>query len=110
MLTAAVTADREDLERTVQSLALGKKRVLLKRPPTKEIDDDDEILFNKNFEDAGRNVRINTIQVQETVRQLSSELLLTFKTWFRRWRKTKPQKKKSIAIEILSPTPLSFGL
>jgi len=64
-----IDLDREDLERTVQSLALGKKRVLLKRPATKEIDDDDEILFNKNFEDKGRNVRINTIQVQETVEE-----------------------------------------
>lgn len=79
-LTTAIAADREDLERTVQSLALGKKRVLLKRPATKEIGDDDEVLFNKNFEDKGHNVRINTIQIQETVRQLSSELLLTVKT------------------------------
>lgn len=70
LLTAAFNIDLEDLKRTVQSLALGKKRVLMKRPAGKDIDDDDEVSFNKNFEDKNRNVRINTIQVQETVRQI----------------------------------------
>lgn len=66
LLTLGV--DLDELKRTVQSLALGKKRVLLKRPPGKDIDDDDEIIFNKNFEHQNHNVRVNTIQVQETVR------------------------------------------
>ena len=52
----------------MQSLALGKKRVLVKKPPGKDVNPDDEFLFNLKFEDEKRNIRINTIQVQETVR------------------------------------------
>jgi cullin-4 len=73
--------DLEDLKRTVQSLALGKKRVLMKRPAGKDIDDDDEVFFNKNFEDKNHNVRINTIQVQETVRQIILRAVLSRSTW-----------------------------
>lgn len=63
------------MKRVVQSLALGNKRVLIKRPATKEVEDDDEFSFNKLFEDKNRNVRINTIQVQETVRCFHSDLI-----------------------------------
>ena len=60
--------DDEELKRTLQSLALGRKRVLIKQPMSKDIGENDEFFFNAKFEDKARKVRINTIQVQETVR------------------------------------------
>lgn len=52
---------------TLQSLALGKARVLVKRPSGKDIGDDDEFLFNVKFEDKRRKIHIPSIQQQETV-------------------------------------------
>jgi len=61
--------EKNELKRTLQSLALGKKRVLVKKPPGKDVNADDEFLFNLKFEDEKRNIRINTIQVQETAEE-----------------------------------------
>jgi cullin 4 len=55
------------LRRTLQSLALGKKRVLKKQPAGKEVNDDDEFIFNADFTDPAYRVHINSIQVKETV-------------------------------------------
>ncbi|KAG8976071.1 hypothetical protein FRC05_004703 [Tulasnella sp. 425] len=54
---------------TLQSLALGKARVLVKRPTGKDIGDDDEFLFNVKFEDKRRKIHIPSIQQQETVEE-----------------------------------------
>ena len=58
----------EDLRRTLQSLACGKKRVLKKVPPGKDVDDNDEFMYNADFTDPNRRVHINSIQQKETVR------------------------------------------
>ncbi|KAF8308596.1 hypothetical protein DL93DRAFT_2063738 [Clavulina sp. PMI_390] len=63
---AVEIVDLDELKRTVQSLALGRRRVLTKRPQTVEVLDSDEFIFNRAFEDKSRNVRINTIQAQES--------------------------------------------
>ena len=56
-----------DLRRTLQSLACGKKRVLKKVPPGKEVNDDDVFVYNADFVDSNYRVHINSIQVKETV-------------------------------------------
>ena len=56
-----------ELRCTLQSLACGKKRVLKKRPPGKDVDDNDVFVFNDAFEDPRSKVHINAIQVKETV-------------------------------------------
>lgn len=55
------------MRRTLQSLALGKKRVLKKQPTGKDVNDDDVFSFNTDFTDPAFRVHINSIQVKETV-------------------------------------------
>ena len=42
--------------------------MLKKIPPGKDVDDDDEFLYNADFTDPNRRVHINSIQQKETVR------------------------------------------
>ncbi|KIY45433.1 Cullin-domain-containing protein, partial [Fistulina hepatica ATCC 64428] len=56
-------ADTE-LRRNLQSLACGKKHVLLKRPSGKQVDDKDIFVFNPEFWDERVQVHINSIQVK----------------------------------------------
>ena len=62
-----VFAEDKELRRTLQSLALGKKRVLKKQPIGKDVNDDDVFIFNTDFTDPAFRVHINSIQVKETV-------------------------------------------
>ncbi|OCH94183.1 Cullin-domain-containing protein [Obba rivulosa] len=55
-----------ELRRTLQSLACGKKRVLKKQPPGKDVNDGDTFQFNADFTDPRYQVHINSIQVKET--------------------------------------------
>ncbi|THV00861.1 Cullin-domain-containing protein [Dendrothele bispora CBS 962.96] len=64
---AGMTAmDDEELRRTLQSLACGKKRVLLKVPPGRDVDDSDTFKFNANFTDSRPRVHISSIQAKIT--------------------------------------------
>jgi len=54
---------------TLQSLALGKFRVLIKRPGGKDVLETDEFLFNAKVEEKRRNIHIPSIQQQETVEE-----------------------------------------
>lgn len=56
-----------DLTRTVQSLACGKKRVLRKIPPGKDVSEGDIFVYNADFTDPSRKVHINSIQVKVSV-------------------------------------------
>lgn len=51
-------------------MACGKKKVLKKLPPGKDINDEDVFVFNDAFADPRPRVHINTIQSKETVRSL----------------------------------------
>lgn len=57
--------DRE-LRRTLQSLACGKERVLLKEPRGRDVGDGDAFLFNAAYTSRLYRVRINAIQLKET--------------------------------------------
>jgi cullin-4 len=55
------------LRLTLQSLACGKKKVLLKDPPGRDIDDKDSFRFNDAFTDPRAKVHINSIQAKVSV-------------------------------------------
>ncbi|KFH43225.1 Cullin-4A-like protein [Hapsidospora chrysogenum ATCC 11550] len=55
-----------DLDRTLQSLACGKFRVLTKHPKGRDVDPTDTFTFNKTFWDPKFRVKINQIQHKET--------------------------------------------
>ncbi|KAJ4304139.1 hypothetical protein N0V88_001749 [Collariella sp. IMI 366227] len=55
-----------ELNRTLQSLACGKARVLTKHPKGREVNPTDTFTVNKAFTDAKFRVKINQIQLKET--------------------------------------------
>lgn len=57
----------EDLRRTLQSLSLGKARVILKSPKSKEVNDTDTFQFNGDFKHKLCRIKINQVQLRETV-------------------------------------------
>lgn len=61
-------AEDSELRRTLQSLACGKARVLLKSPKGKEVEDGDTFTFNGEFKHKLFRIKINQIQMKETVR------------------------------------------
>ena len=59
--------DKTELKRVLQSLACGKLRVLTKTPKGREVADEDAFGVNPKFENKHRRVKINQIQLRETV-------------------------------------------
>lgn len=57
-----------ELGRTLQSLACGKSRVLNKAPKGKEVEPSDRFSFNADFKAKLFRIKINQIQMKETVR------------------------------------------
>lgn len=55
-----------ELERTLQSLACGKVRPLIKSPKGKDVKPTDTFVVNKTFTDPKYRVKINQIQLKET--------------------------------------------
>lgn len=60
------TEDSE-LRRTLQSLACGKARVLTKVPKSKDVEDGDKFSCNDDFRHKLYRIKINQIQMKETV-------------------------------------------
>uniref|UniRef100_A0AAZ3SQC6 Cullin family profile domain-containing protein n=1 Tax=Oncorhynchus tshawytscha TaxID=74940 RepID=A0AAZ3SQC6_ONCTS len=58
-----------ELRRTLQSLACGKARVLNKSPRGKDIEDGDRFNFNNDFRHKLFRIKINQIQMKETVEE-----------------------------------------
>ncbi|KAF2900446.1 hypothetical protein ILUMI_05741 [Ignelater luminosus] len=65
----ALNLEQNELKRTLQSLACGKTRVLLKTPKGKDIEENDTFVFNNDFTDKLFRVKINQIQMKETVEE-----------------------------------------
>lgn len=59
----------QDLQRTLLSLACGKVRILQKRPKGPRIDVDDVFVFSKGFWHRQTRIKINAIQMKETVEE-----------------------------------------
>ncbi|GJE92100.1 cullin-domain-containing protein [Phanerochaete sordida] len=68
-LKAQSSMEDGELRRTLQSLALGKKRVLRKQPAGKDVHDEDVFAYNGEFTDAAFRVHINSIQVRESAEE-----------------------------------------
>lgn len=60
-----------ELKRTLQSLACGKARVLNKNPRGKDVEDGDRFNFNNDFKHKLFRIKINQIQMKETVKSLA---------------------------------------
>jgi cullin-4 len=60
-------SEDSELRRTLQSLACGKARVLIKSPKGKEVEDGDKFIFNGEFKHKLFRIKINQIQMKETV-------------------------------------------
>ncbi|KAJ1117587.1 hypothetical protein NDU88_005784 [Pleurodeles waltl] len=58
-----------ELRRTLQSLACGKARVLVKYPKSKDVEDEDKFVINNDFKHKLFRIKINQIQMKETVEE-----------------------------------------
>ncbi|KAH0624556.1 hypothetical protein JD844_032163 [Phrynosoma platyrhinos] len=65
----ATDIEESELKRTLQSLACGKARVLNKNPRGKDVDDGDKFTFNSDFKHKLFRIKINQIQMKETVEE-----------------------------------------
>lgn len=65
-IASSTGIEDSELRRTLQSLACGRERVLLKEPKGKEVSDDDIFTFNTGYTSKQYRVRINAIQMKET--------------------------------------------
>ncbi|XP_052018387.1 cullin-4A isoform X1 [Apodemus sylvaticus] len=65
----ATGIEDSELRRTLQSLACGKARVLIKSPKGKEVEDGDKFIFNADFKHKLFRIKINQIQMKETVEE-----------------------------------------
>ncbi|XP_061642560.1 cullin-4B [Phyllopteryx taeniolatus] len=61
-----------ELRRTLQSLACGKARVLTKIPKSKDVEDGDKFSCNDEFKHRLFRIKINQIQMKETVEEQAS--------------------------------------
>ncbi|KAF9150333.1 Cullin-4 [Linnemannia schmuckeri] len=64
--------EQKELSRTLQSLACGKYRVLVKSPKSKDVSETDEFKFNKDFTASLTRIKINSIQLKETQEENAS--------------------------------------
>ncbi|KAJ6936659.1 hypothetical protein NC652_011382 [Populus alba x Populus x berolinensis] len=62
----------KELRRTLQSLACGKVRVLQKLPKGRDVEDADSFVFNEGFAAPLYRIRVNAIQMKETVEENTS--------------------------------------
>ncbi|NXJ98157.1 CUL4A protein, partial [Corythaixoides concolor] len=65
----ATGVEDSELRRTLQSLACGKARVLIKNPKGKDVEDGDKFVFNGDFKHKLFRIKINQIQMKETVEE-----------------------------------------
>lgn len=67
-IAEATGIEQKELKRTLLSLACGKVRPLTKEPKGKEVGDDDVFNFNDDFRHKLYRIKVNSIQMKETVR------------------------------------------
>uniref|UniRef100_A0AAR2JKD0 Cullin-4B n=1 Tax=Pygocentrus nattereri TaxID=42514 RepID=A0AAR2JKD0_PYGNA len=68
----ATGIEDSELRRTLQSLACGKARVLTKTPKSKDVEDGDKFSCNDDFKHKLFRIKINQIQMKETVEEQAS--------------------------------------
>lgn len=65
-LKTRTAIEDSELRRTLQSLACGKSRVIVKTPKGKDVESTDKFTFNSNFKEKLFRIKINQIQMKET--------------------------------------------
>lgn len=78
-IKAATNIEDGELRRTLQSLACGKARVLQKNPRGRDVADNDRFVFNGEFTNKLFRIKINQIQMKETVFDTQSILYLSMR-------------------------------
>ncbi|CAN4123744.1 unnamed protein product [Withania somnifera] len=68
----ATGIEDKELRRTLQSLACGKVRVLQKIPKGRDVEDDNTFVFNDQFTAPLYRIKVNAIQMKETVEENTS--------------------------------------
>jgi len=68
-ITDATGIEKKELCRTLQSLACAKLRVIQKEPKGKDVNPEDVFYFNKDFTHKLFRLKINAIQLKETVEE-----------------------------------------
>ncbi|KAF7803161.1 cullin-4-like [Senna tora] len=68
----ATSIEDKELRRTLQSLACGKVRVLQKLPKGRDVEDGDSFVFNDAFTAPLYRIKVNAIQMKETVEENTS--------------------------------------
>eukprot|EP00270_Netrium_digitus_P009725 TRINITY_DN2975_c0_g1_i1.p1 TRINITY_DN2975_c0_g1~~TRINITY_DN2975_c0_g1_i1.p1 ORF type:complete len:809 (+),score=234.88 TRINITY_DN2975_c0_g1_i1:93-2429(+) len=68
----STSIEDKELRKTLQSLACGKIRVLQKEPKGREVEDNDVFVFNEDFSAPLFRIRVNAIQLKETVEENTS--------------------------------------
>lgn len=68
----STSIEDKELRRTLQSLACGKVRVLQKIPKGREVEDEDSFVFNDEFVAPLYRIKVNAIQMKETVEENTS--------------------------------------
>ncbi|XP_027864536.1 cullin-4B [Xiphophorus couchianus] len=71
-IKVATGIEDSELRRTLQSLACGKARVLTKIPKSKDVEDGDRFSCNDDFKHKLFRIKINQIQMKETVEEQAS--------------------------------------
>uniref|UniRef100_A0A673BCL5 Cullin family profile domain-containing protein n=1 Tax=Sphaeramia orbicularis TaxID=375764 RepID=A0A673BCL5_9TELE len=82
-IRTATGIEEGELRRTLQSLACGKARVLNKNPRGKDVEDGDRFNFNNDFKHKLFRIKINQIQMKETVKTESLRILPSCNILFR---------------------------
>jgi cullin-4 len=59
--------EEKELKRALQSLACGKVRILNKEPKSRDVNDDDVFEFNAGLNERLFRIKVNSIQLKETV-------------------------------------------
>ena len=68
-ISESTKIEESELKRTLQSLACGKVQILLKNTKGIEINDTDVFSFNSKFSNKLYRIRINQVQLKETVKK-----------------------------------------
>lgn len=77
-IKAATNIEDGELRRTLQSLACGKARVLQKNPRGRDVADNDRFVFNAEFTNKLFRIKINQIQMKETVLNTKHDYIYFF--------------------------------
>ncbi|XP_035581771.1 cullin-4B-like isoform X2 [Zalophus californianus] len=68
-IKVATGVEDRELRRTLQSLACGRARVLIKNPKGKDVEDGDKFFCNEEFKHKLFKIKINQIQMKETIEE-----------------------------------------